>query len=74
LFEKIKGVMRQGSIFIGDTPKFDPHEGDHHHHQHAHEFHSVQELANLLKKVFVQVEVYETVHPERITLYWKVVL
>lgn len=69
LMSTIKSRLVPGGILSGYTIK-ENHEGHMHLHQHEYEFHNKQDLARFLEPHFRNVQVIETVFPNRTNLYF----
>jgi SAM-dependent methyltransferase len=69
LMSRIKAVMAPGAILSGYTVQEAGH-GAKHLHQHEYEFHDKQDLARFFEPYFKNVQVYETVYPNRTNLYF----
>jgi cyclopropane fatty-acyl-phospholipid synthase-like methyltransferase len=69
LMARIKAVMAPGAILSGYTVQEAEH-GKKHLHQHEYEFHDKKDLARFFEPYFRNVQVYETVYPNRTNLYF----
>ncbi len=69
LMARIKAVMAPGAILSGYTVQ-EAENGEKHLHQHEYEFHDKQDLARFFEPYFKNVQVYETVYPNRTNLYF----
>ncbi len=70
LMSRIKDVMEVDGILSGYTIKEDhQHEGKM-LHQHEYEFHSKEDLARFFQPHFRNVQIIETVYPERVNYYF----
>jgi SAM-dependent methyltransferase len=69
LMARIKSVMSTGAVLSGYTVQEAEH-GEKHLHQHEYEFHDKQDLARFFKPYFKNVQIFETVYPNRTNLYF----
>lgn len=69
LMGTIKSRLAEGGILSGYTI-IEPDDGGKHLHQHEYEFHDKSDLARFLEPWFANVQVLETVHPQRRNLYF----
>ena len=69
LMGTIKSRLAEGGILSGYTI-IEPDDGGKHLHQHEYEFHDKSDLARFLEPWFSNVQVLETVHPQRRNLYF----
>jgi SAM-dependent methyltransferase len=69
LMGTIKSRLAEGGILSGYTI-IEPDDGGKHLHQHEYEFHDKSDLVRFLEPWFSNVQVLETVHPQRRNLYF----
>lgn len=69
LMGRIKTVLLPGGILSGYTI-VEGADGEKHLHQHEYEFHDKEDLARFLTPHFKNVQVFSTVYPDRVNLYF----
>lgn len=70
LMSRIKDVLEDNGILSGYTIKEDHHHEGKMLHQHEYEFHSKEDLARFFQPHFKNVQIIETVYPERVNYYF----
>jgi SAM-dependent methyltransferase len=70
IMNSIKSRLSEDGILSGYTIKEDHSSGEFHLHQHEYEFHDKEDLARFFKPYFKNIQVVETVYPNRTNFYF----